>query len=53
MATMVEEYRDEVPQLGTVISCCGDYVELEWMTGCYSGSMNCWMLNFGLYLCLT
>lgn len=37
VAVFVPEYADELPQLGRVISVASDFIELEWLTGCYSG----------------
>ena len=37
VAVFVDQYSDEVPQLGRVIHVANDGIELEWMSGCYSG----------------
>jgi hypothetical protein len=44
VATFMEEYADEIPQLGRVLKTTKDSIELEWLAGCYSGidySMQC------------
>lgn len=37
IAVYVADYHDELPQLGRVLEVTSDEVELEWLTGCYSG----------------
>lgn len=37
MATYVESYADEVPQLGRVLEIFDETLKLEWLAGCYSG----------------
>jgi hypothetical protein len=37
IAVFVEEFKYEIPQLGKVLSIQDGLIDLEWMTGCYSG----------------
>ena len=37
VATFVEAYAEEVPQLGRVLGVTAQSIELEWLAGGYSG----------------
>ena len=40
VATFVQQYEDEVPQISRVVKVESDTIEVKWLTGCYSGMYN-------------